>query len=744
MNDENDSFIPLISKWNLSKEFLKLNYNIRKRNCSFKSFYILSYILAIMYLAVDAGQLSQINPNPNPIIMNFPNLVSKINLSLTPTNLFNIYISPNNTLSNNISNEYLYFDSKFKIIDNIKQIEYLLNNNLNPSGGIFINFTDYNNNKTDIIALSSRYSLPNIINSGSQIMLNYNFKKNIEFNFSGVEFPHPAMASQFELDALTASKVWFCFAAVIFRSILLFYKLGKDKVLFLCQIHRLPDIVLYFNYLLIGFIELFPTNFVVSLFLSYITPSTSGSNFLLVLFVINLFAFALYLMSFTFITIIRTDVGIGVLIAFFFIIEFVNVGLFLFKSSIDIWILKTSMILTPCGGMHGIFHLLTKMKSFYGKFTWDDLNISFGFSLNDIIFYLFINILICLILLILFILCVDRFGGKAPIGWKYLFSLNQWKRLFKENNKNQIEGFNNSIDIKNLNKIYEDNNEQIIALDNLSFSIKNKDVIILIGPNGSGKSTLINSITGTINYDDGEILLNNEKINPDFSELYNGLGFVAQDNILFPDLTVYEHLSFFGKIKGYDNEYLENKINYFLNLLNLSNVSNNIALDLSGGEKRKLCIGIALIKNPTLLILDEPTAGVDIQSKNIIWKAISSLNNTTSLISSHSLEEAEGVSTKIFVMKNGNIAFSGTPAELRERSNCGYLINVTEGNSNNLLELIQQINPNAKLIEKSILIPIDFNIINIIDLIEENKFKYTLHLENLEDVLLRFVEEHEN
>jgi ABC-type multidrug transport system ATPase subunit len=300
-----------------------------------------------------------------------------------------------------------------------------------------------------------------------------------------------------------------------------------------------------------------------------------------------------------------------------------------------------------------------------------------------------------------------------------------------------------------LGKVYG----ETVALDDVSLSIRPGEVIIAIGPNGAGKSTLINTLIGAQAATSGSIFVFDEQVEHNFGRLYAHLGIVFQDNCLLDTLSCVEHLRLFGEMQGYEGAELEDTVSTFVSMFQVEECSNTLAKMLSGGEKRKLCIAIALMSRPSILILDEPTAGVDAQSRQLIWKAISRFPNITALISAHSLEEAESISSRMVVMKAGKIAFLGTAAELRSQYQCGYNLTFLDDGLNleAILNRVKQVVPEAAVhVEhpKTLVIPSDLRIVDVLDVIENEREqlgcgRYTIQLENLEETLRKLIEDEE-
>jgi ABC-2 type transport system ATP-binding protein len=210
---------------------------------------------------------------------------------------------------------------------------------------------------------------------------------------------------------------------------------------------------------------------------------------------------------------------------------------------------------------------------------------------------------------------------------------------------------------------------------------------------------------------------------------------------------------FFGSLHQIPETDLEIKMEQISNMLNLSQSLDSQTDDLSGGQKRKLMLALAMIHQPKILILDEPTSGVDANSRHEIWKSISSLKNCTILVTSHALEESEQISTKIIVMKTGQVAFSGSGNDLRFEYQCGYLLTDDSQScqQKKLLAEIQTIIPESiRHPDRNFCItfPSDLRITNLLIHIEEikdsiNLKRYSLHLDSLEHTLLKIIHDQE-
>ncbi|MCC0657557.1 ABC transporter ATP-binding protein [Clostridioides sp. ES-S-0123-01] len=216
------------------------------------------------------------------------------------------------------------------------------------------------------------------------------------------------------------------------------------------------------------------------------------------------------------------------------------------------------------------------------------------------------------------------------------------------------------MDIVKVNNITKRFNDKL-ALDNISFSVKEGEIFGLIGPNGAGKSTLISIITNLTLPNSGNIQINGIDLSADPMSAKSIIGLVPQELAIMETLTPFDNLEYFGAFYGLKGKLLQDRINEALEVTGLAEVKKKKVKKLSGGMQRRLNIGIALLNHPKILILDEPTVGVDPQSRNHIFnfiKDISEKQKTTIIYTSHYMEEVEHLCSKIFIMDEGKeVAF---------------------------------------------------------------------------------------
>lgn len=221
-----------------------------------------------------------------------------------------------------------------------------------------------------------------------------------------------------------------------------------------------------------------------------------------------------------------------------------------------------------------------------------------------------------------------------------------------------------AIEVQNLVKTYPGN--VVPAVNNISFTVPQGEVFGLLGPNGAGKTTTISILCGLKKQTSGTagILGLNHTENREQLKMLTGV--VPQDIALFPALTAFENLRYFGNMFGLSGAPLKEKILSLLDEFGLKDVTNRQVGTFSGGMKRRINLIAGILHEPRLLFLDEPTVGVDVQSRTMILEFLKSLNKkgTTIVYTSHLMEEAQSLCTHISIMDHGLIIASGSPGEL--------------------------------------------------------------------------------
>jgi len=214
----------------------------------------------------------------------------------------------------------------------------------------------------------------------------------------------------------------------------------------------------------------------------------------------------------------------------------------------------------------------------------------------------------------------------------------------------------NVLSVKNLNKIYKSNNSNSInALNNLNLDVKEGEIFGLLGPNGAGKTTFINILAGTVIKTSGEVNVWGFNLDKNPRQVRASIGIVPQEVVLDPFFSPRKSLELQAGLYGVKKK--ERITDSILKLVSLEKQANSYARSLSGGMKRRLLIAKALVHQPPIIFLDEPTAGVDVELRKNLWENVKSLNNkgVTIILTTHYLEEAEKMCTRIGILNKGNL-----------------------------------------------------------------------------------------
>ena len=226
----------------------------------------------------------------------------------------------------------------------------------------------------------------------------------------------------------------------------------------------------------------------------------------------------------------------------------------------------------------------------------------------------------------------------------------------------------NVLSVKNLNKIYKSNNSNSInALNNLNLDVKEGEIFGLLGPNGAGKTTFINILGGTVMKSSGDVNVWGFNLDKNPRQVRASIGIVPQEINLDPFFSPRKLLELQAGLYGVKKE--DRITETILKLVSLENQANSYARSLSGGMKRRLLMAKALVHQPPIIILDEPTAGVDVELRKNLWDNVKSLNNqgVTIILTTHYLEEAEKMCDRIGILNKGNLVALDSTKNLLER-----------------------------------------------------------------------------
>lgn len=222
-----------------------------------------------------------------------------------------------------------------------------------------------------------------------------------------------------------------------------------------------------------------------------------------------------------------------------------------------------------------------------------------------------------------------------------------------------------AIKTKGLTKKYK----KLTAVDNLNLEIKNGELFSLLGVNGAGKTTTIKMLSTLTLPTKGDAVVSGESIITSPNLVKERIGVSPQETAVAPSLSVKENLTLMCDVHGLKREKAKSKIEELSKALDLESVMNRKAGKLSGGWQRRLSIAMALVSEPKVLFLDEPTLGLDVIARSELWDLIESLKGkTTIVLTTHYMEEAEALSDRLGVMKNGHLLFVGTVEEMKEKT----------------------------------------------------------------------------
>jgi ABC-2 type transport system ATP-binding protein len=220
------------------------------------------------------------------------------------------------------------------------------------------------------------------------------------------------------------------------------------------------------------------------------------------------------------------------------------------------------------------------------------------------------------------------------------------------------------IKVQNLSKSFQN----IQAVNDISFTIKKGEIFGLLGPNGAGKSTTLNMMSTILKSDAGSIHIDGKNSNENSKECKHLIGVVPQEISLYEDLSAYKNLLFWGSLYGIPSKILKERIHTTLELIGLLDRKNDLIKTYSGGMKRRINIAAVLLHQPKVLFMDEPTVGIDPQSRNHIFEVIETLNKQgmTIVYTTHYMEEVERLCDRIAIIDSGKIIAQGTQSQLKE------------------------------------------------------------------------------
>ncbi|XP_064549091.1 phospholipid-transporting ATPase ABCA1 [Drosophila montana] len=268
-----------------------------------------------------------------------------------------------------------------------------------------------------------------------------------------------------------------------------------------------------------------------------------------------------------------------------------------------------------------------------------------------------------------YLVCV--FPGPGGLKRPFLFILNP--DTYKKRQRNEYTTSprgTHAIIISDLCKKFQTSKRETHIADHLNMTINNKEITVLLGHNGAGKTTMMNMIMGIVPKDAGKIVVCSER---DVASYRHLIGFCPQHSVFMSYMTCQQHLEFFAQLRGAKLSDARNWAELKLRKLNLKDKANEYGRNLSGGMKRRLSLGIAIAGNTKIVILDEPSSGLDIESRRELWDILLELRKEKAiLVTTHYMEEAEVLGDTICILANGKLQAIGSPLELKRKSGSGY------------------------------------------------------------------------
>ena len=303
---------------------------------------------------------------------------------------------------------------------------------------------------------------------------------------------------------------------------------------------------------------------------------------------------------------------------------------------------------------------------------------------------------------------------------------------------------NYSIEVRNLTKKFDD----FTAVDNISFSINSGEVFGLLGPNGAGKTTIIAMLSTILKPTSGSASVNNFDILKNEGDVRKSIGIVFQDQSLDEELTAYENMDFHGRLYRIPKKIRQKKSIELLKLVELETKKNNLVKTFSGGMRRRLEIARGLLHEPKVLFLDEPTLGLDPQTRNRLWEYIEKLNNEkgiTIILTTHYMEEADILCNRVAIIDKGKIIALDTSEKLKEEIG-GDVITIKSSERDRLHAKINTLSwvKSAEPHDDSVTISLqnaEKHVVDIVNLASSNGIaidSISIHKPTLEDVFLHF------
>ncbi|ORX36199.1 P-loop containing nucleoside triphosphate hydrolase protein [Piromyces finnis] len=601
--------------------------------------------------------------------------------------------------------------SKYTIRLNIKDVENPETEPITNVGSIF--------SLTSSEELSSQYIniFSPIQSSVDQALIRMKTKdNNFSLNYSIGELGQlesNLSESDMDISASIGYYITFSFLAVVYTITLNIVKEKEDKLrdgLLIAGVH--PTVFWLSWFILEGFITfIISVVFTIIIVFNNLIPNV---NFIFIFLVIFLFSLSACCIGFIFSTFFKKSKTAGVVIIFFYIILcYMNQILILFNSNIS----RILSFIFSTVSLGLFFNSAIKLK-----YTYKSLGFVTIFK-TDVGFYLLITLFNVVTYFLLAIILDNLISNENN---RYLFtpkrkvkdlhsenevtyqkdiqedfnSINNEKcmvevsrvhKLFKRD-KNNSKNDNNNNNNKNQSK---GKNSEFLAVNDISFKVYQNEIFALLGHNGAGKTTLINIMVGLIKATYGDVYFDGSSISKNVNAIRKDFGVCAQTNIIYDGLTVEDHINFYANLKN-----VKVDVDEVLKELDLLPQKKLKSSKLSGGQKRKLCIGMAIIGNPKYIFLDEPTTGLDPLSRRKIWELLlKKKEGRVIFLTTHYMDEADVLADRKLILNKGKIRCLGTSLYLKNHFNMKYNLDVETNEKEKVNKIIMNYLPEAIYVE---------------------------------------------
>jgi ABC-2 type transport system ATP-binding protein len=301
-----------------------------------------------------------------------------------------------------------------------------------------------------------------------------------------------------------------------------------------------------------------------------------------------------------------------------------------------------------------------------------------------------------------------------------------------------------ALNLKNLTKSYGD----LLAVNELSLDVFQGEIFGFLGPNGAGKTTTINMICGLLKYDSGDVYVYGRHLRDRYQENKTRMGLCPQNLVIWESLTCLEQLEFMGQQYNVNRKTARSSAQELLEILGLQSKQNKLAKTLSGGMKRRLNLALALVHDPEILILDEPQAGLDPQSRILVREYIRSLaKKKTVILTTHEMDEADRLSDRVAIIDHGKLLVLDVPENLKNRIGKGDILEVkmSPGQDDHISRMLQNLPQNLEKLayQQGFLRLVDVDILNILPvllkILKQNRIgieDMTIRKKTLEDVFI--------